>query len=399
MNALLLPNQSSAAATLDDFLNFRAFVMGGQDSRRGANARADADAQDALLATVDGVELSAMWTEFNRTIAMWNQQRDALVNLLTFDLTKESETVRVPVEQDFEEASEFGVPKGITQGSPYRFGFTFKWWDLAIRYTWRFLLDATADELRALNNQAMEADNRLMFTRVMRQVFNNAGGTAVINTETLNVYPFYNGDSMVPPKWKNTTHTTGHDHYLVSGASTVDSGDLDDMVAHMTHHGYSPTKGHRMVLLVNEQEGADIRTFSVGGGDKYDFIPGPAYGGGVFRTVGDLVAAPSMDQFAGLNTIGTYGPLVIVEENYIPAGYMFSFVTGGEGSISNPVGLRNHQRAEMKGLRLVQGPVAKYPLQESYYLHGFGTGVRHRGAGVVMQVKASGSYDIPSAYA
>ena len=53
----------------------------------------------------------------------------------------------------------------------------------------------------------------------------------------------------------------------------------------------------------------------------------------------------------------------------------------------------------MRGLRLVKGRSADYPLQESMYQRGFGTGIRRRGAGVVMQIKATGSYVIPTQYA
>jgi hypothetical protein len=52
----------------------------------------------------------------------------------------------------------------------------------------------------------------------------------------------------------------------------------------------------------------------------------------------------------------------------------------------------------LRGLRLVKGAVPDYPLIDSYYQRGFGTGVRQRGGGVVMQVTASGTYTIPAAY-
>jgi hypothetical protein len=42
--------------------------------------------------------------------------------------------------------------------------------------------------------------------------------------------------------------------------------------------------------------------------------------------------------------------------------------------------------------------VPDYPLIDSFYQRGFGTGVRQRGGGVVMQIKASGVYDIPTPY-
>ena len=103
--------------------------------------------------------------------------------------------------------------------------------------------------------------------------------------------------------------------------------------------------------------------------------------------------------YPGLQTIGTYGPVVVVEEEYIPAGYMVMLASGGELDIRNPVGIRQHDNASLRGLRLVKGRTPDYPLIDSFYLHGFGTGVRQRGAGVVQQVVASASYTIPSQYA
>jgi len=35
---------------------------------------------------------------------------------------------------------------------------------------------------------------------------------------------------------------------------------------------------------------------------------------------------------------------------------------------------------------------------DSFYRRGIGTGIRHRGAGAVMQIKASGNYTVPAAY-
>jgi hypothetical protein len=157
-----------------------------------------------------------------------------------------------------------------------------------------------------------------------------------------------------------------------------------------------------MLLVVNKSEGAVIRTFRAGLGTpvaKYDFIPDSGYGGGVYLQDGVLIARPSIPALPGLLVIGTYGPWVIVEEDYIPAGYVVASVTGGEDNIGNLVGIREHVNTNLRGLRLVKGRAPDYPLVDSFYQHGFGTGIRHRGAGVIMQITASGTYAAPSAYA
>jgi hypothetical protein len=340
-----------------------------------------------------------MWQEFQATIRLWNAQRDALTNLLTFNVTTPIEGVRYPIEQDFQEATEFGEPIGIRLGPAIRHGYPFKWYDLAIRYTWQFLADATSGQLTALNNTALEADNRLMFTKIMARLFSNVTATADIDGDALNVYGFYNGDSQVPPKWKTTTFSSGHQHYLASGGATVVSGDLDDLIATVTEHGYSQLRGYQLVLLVNAQEADVIRTFTTAGGAKYSFIPSNVgMGGIVLPANGGIIGAPNMTQFPGLVTIGSYGQAIIVQEEYIPAGWMVLIATGGPDNIGNPVGIRQHETASLQGLKLVKGRTPDYPLIDSFYVHGFGCGVRHRGAGAVMKITA-GAYSIPTQYA
>jgi hypothetical protein len=358
---------------------------------------------DVITQTADGADLNRMWREFQAATALLNRQRDPFVDLLTFDVTDPTERVLLPVSEDFEEATEFGEPRGIRIGVPFVAGYDFKWYDLAIRYTWLFLAESDSAQVRALNSEALEADNRLVWTRVMRTIFNNVNSSALVNQQNVNVYRFYNADGTVPPSYKGTTFSGTHTHYVTSGAATVDSGDMTAIEDHLYHHGYRLTLGYKLVLMVNRQEGAVIRGFVKGAGSPvatYDFIPGPNVGGGWFLPANRGVIGAPDGNVAGFapGTIGSYGPFLIVEDDYIPAGYMFAFATAGERNVGNPVGIRQHARSELRGLKLAKGPTPDYPLVDSFYQHGLGTGVRHRGAGVVMQVTASGTYTIPPAY-
>lgn len=354
------------------------------------------ETEGVIRQSLDGADLAGMWREFQQTLALWNRQRQPLLNLLSRNVASNTERVFYPTTEDFEEATEFGEPKGVRLGKPFVMGYDFKWYDIAIRYTWMFLAESTQDQIRAINNTALEGDSNLLFTRVMRTLFNPTNSTAIINEQNVNVYKLYNGDGTVPPRYKTFSHTGSHTHYLSSGAATLDPADLDDIAEHLYHHGYNVNSVNRMILLVNRQEGARIRSFKVATGAKYDFIPGNLYGGGVFLPTGQLVAQPG-GQVPG--EIGTYGPWHVVEEDYIPAGYVVGFVSGGEDNIGNLVGIREHENAGLRGLRLVKGRDNDYPLTDSYYLHGFGTGIRHRGAGVVMQVTTNASYAAPAEYA
>lgn len=352
---------------------------------------------DVLTQTVDGRPLNDMWTEFQRSIGLWNSARSALVQALTFPVTNPIEEVPQISGAEFEEASEFGEPKGIRGGDYFQMGYDFKWYDLAIRYTWQYLAEATAAQVESLNNLALEADNRLVFSKVLKAIFSgNTNRTANIRGQAVNVYGFYNNDGTVPPQWKNNTFSGTHNHYITSGAATVDSGDLDDMEAHVAEHGYGAQNGSTLILLVNRAQLAVIRTFRVATGDSYDYVP-------VAQSIPFLATGVQGGSVPtsvnGLPVAGQYGKWLIIEEDYIPSGYMLGFATGGDNQATNPVGLRQHANASLQGLRLVKGRDNDYPLIDSFYNRGFGTGIRHRGAGIVMQVTASASYSVPTDYA
>lgn len=362
---------------------------------RGTNTQGD-----VLVQTIDGRSLNSIWTEFQATLAFQNQSRQRIVDLLTFPVTQPIEDVPQITGDSFEKASEFGEPKGIRGGDYFSIGYSFDWYDLAVRYTWQFLAESTSAQVEALNNMALEADNRLIFERIMRTVFDNVNRTATIRGQAVNVYPFYNNDGTVPPSYKNNTFAGTEDHYLVSGGATVDSGDLDDMEAKLTLKGYGKKQGGTLILMVNRAQIATMRSFRVATGASYDFIPAVGQPPFLLPTnTGGIQGGQPANTLRGMDVVGSYGNWTIIEEDYIPAGYMFGFSTGGEKQATNPVGFREHQNAGLRGLRLVKGRDGDYPLIDSFYNRGFGTGVRHRGAGVVMQVKASGSYVIPTGYA
>lgn len=363
-------------------------------AEQGFNERSD-----VLVAAADGTDLNQMWTEIQQTLNLRNQQRNRLIDMLTFRVTEVIDVVSVPSEADFEEASEYGQPKGITGGKSFNRGYDFKFYDLAVRYTWMFIAEATQAQLRNLNNMALEADNRLLFNKVFKTMFNpvNLVGVADSNIP-VNVYKFYNADGEVPPAWKTNTFDGTHTHYVTSGAGTIASDDLDAIEEDMISHGYGQQTGTRLVLWVNRQERKVIQTFRVVSGDSYDFIPSENIGGGTYLPVnGGVVGRPNGGPVPG--EVGTYGPFHIVEEEYIPPGYVACIAAGGPDSLTNPIGIREHKNAAYQGLKIIPGQRSDYPLIDSFYRRGFGTGIRQRGAGYVMQISANANYTAPSQYA
>lgn len=362
---------------------------------RGYNAKAD-----ALTMTVDGRDLNAIWDEFQATVEIQNSERQRIIDLVTFQVSQIIEDVPQFGSEDFEEASEFGVPKGVrpTQ-NVLSLGYTFKWYDIAERFTWQFLAEATAARVEAVHQSVLDADNRLLFKEVMKTLFRSTNRTATIRGQNYNVYTFWNGDGTVPPAYKANTFTGTHTHYRTSGAAVINAGDLDEIVDDFKSHGYSAENGTTMFAMVNVTEANVIRGFRVSSGARYDFIPAVGQPGLIIPAQDQLLGTgqpPST--FRGMNVIGSYGPLLIIEEDYVTPAYVVALVSGGPANIANPIGLREHANANLRGLRLVKGRDVDYPLLDAYYARGFGTGVRQRGAGLIMQITANAAYAAPAQY-
>lgn len=350
--------------------------------------------------TTDGLNWSDLWNEFQSARSIQNAVQSTIVSLLSYPTTKNIERVMQVSSAEFEEASEFGEPVGIRAGGTYfNLGFTLKTYDVGARFTRKFLNDADAAQVRALNAQILDADNRLMFMGVMSALYSKVNRTASIDGQDVSVYALYNADGTVPPSYKTNTFDGTHTHYLTSGAATVDSQDLEDMYEHLRHHGYDVVNGVNHVLFVNSAEAKIIRTFKVTTGALYDFIPSvgsPAEL--VDRNVVLFGGSQPPSTFNGLKITGKYGNWLVVEDDMFPAGYMVGVGTGGWDNLINPVGIRQHERPELRGLLLVKGPDSDYPIIDSFYQRQFGTGIRQRGGSVIMKVTASATYTPPSEF-
>lgn len=410
---LLLPNYMYDSAVkygdvnilqnreLREALRLLPAIAGGSQPLSGIHTEGD-----VITQTADGIDTNLLWQEFQRVLELRNAQRQPIVDLLTYTVPKPIESVPQAGNANlFEEASEFGVPVAQRTGVSYfQMGFSFKWYDTGLRYTWKYLAEAEAEQVRSDTVAVIESDNRLVFNEVMKTLFRNTNRTANIQNKDYTVFALYNGDGTVPPDYKTNTFAGTHTHYLSSGANAIVSADLDNVTNHLDHHGYNSANGYTLVVLVNKVEGDAIRNFRAplnGGTAKFDFIP--ALGTPNFLlptnliTINQNVQRPQ-DTYRGIKVIGIYGDLLILQDDFMPAGYIAAFATGGPENIANPIGIREHSRTDLRGLRLVKGRSPDYPLQEAYYQRGFGTGIRHRGAGVVMRISTA-AYAAPAQYA
>lgn len=348
--------------------------------------------------SADGVDLNVIWDEVAAVIKAWNAERSALTSLLTFNTTNTADAIPQSRSTDsFEEASEFGEPTGMAAPSDHwLMGYTFKDYDKASRYTWKFLRDSTAEQIRAVTNYALEADNRLTTGTILQRLFSPTQDT---NEWGHSVYGLFNGDAMVPPAYLGKEFTAPHNHYLVSGSDTIDSGDLETAMTEVLHHGYGTESNSRLLALMNPAQAEVVASFKAGVENatgivaKHDYIP--SAGAPAYLQPDNIVGQVAPESFNGLKVQGSYGPAWVIQSDFVPEDYFAVVATYGPNSPDNALGFREHTNTAYQGFRTIPGFVPGYPIQDSFFQRSFGAGIRRRGQACVTQIKSAGSYDIP----
>lgn len=349
--------------------------------------------------TADGVDLNSIWATAANAMSLYNRERSALAALISYPTTNVGDAIPQQVASDhFEVASEFGEPEGIRSNpNALILGYDFQDYDLASRFTWKFLRSATAQQVQDALNRALEADNRLVTGTLLRRLFNPAEGT---NEHMHRVFGLWNGtDGMTPPPHAGLDFPSTTSHYLASGNAAVDPGDLLDAIDQVRSKGFGINVGTRLIVLCHPAEAEEISTFRAGQEangviSKHDFIPSasaPAY-----LTAENVVGQVAPGEFGGLEVLGSYGPAWILPSYFVPQGYLAVVATGGPNSSLNPVAFRQHENPAYQGLRMIPGRDQRYPLQDSFFQRSFGCGVRYRSAACVVQVTPGSVYAAPS---
>lgn len=366
---------------------------------RGFNVGADIQTR-----TADGYPLIDIYREFTDALNEWNQKRDVFSALFTsvttdsfFQLAKNPEQG-----EDFELQSEFGVPKSMRRNVDYfRMGLPLDFYDAATRFTQAFLRDASREQVELQFSNALEADNRLVFRKTMQALTTKVtSGNRDVNENGVEIFDLWDGSAgETPPAFAGKTFAAGHNHYLVSGAATLDSGDIEALISTIQEHGFGlRNTGERLIVLVHPDQADAIATWRRGVENansaiaKYDFIP--AQGAPAYLTDETIVGDRPPATYNSLAIEGSYGDAWIVKDYQVPTGYVIATATSGSGSTRNPLAIREHVNSEYRGLRLIT--VDNHPLRNSYFQRGIGVGVRNRSAAAVLEIKASGSYVDPT---
>lgn len=153
-----------------------------------------------------------------------------------------------------------------------------------------------------------------------------------------------------------------------------------------------------MLAFVNPEQLDVIASFKAGETNNnsavahHDWIP--SAGAAAYLQPDNIMGQIAPATFNGLKVAGSYGDTWFIASDFIPEDYLLVAATYGKNSANNVCGIRVHPNTSYQPLRMIPG-LGSYPLVDSYFQRSFGTGIRHRGAAAVIQIKESGDYDVP----
>ena len=383
--------------TTADYIKFlEIFGFRGSDTRTGGISTQG----DVLVnSSADGVDLNQIWSTIQSVLNVWNKERSSVASLLSYTTTNVADAIPQSLSSEsMELASEFGVPHSVREpATALPLGYTFNDYDLALRYTWKFLRDSTAEQIKSVFNRALEADNKLVNGSVLKRLFDP---TEELNEHGHRCFGLWCNDGITPPPYLGKTFASSTSHYLASGATQIDSLDIELAIGLITDKGFGRSQSSQLLILANPYDGEFITTWQAGVESrtsgpkaKWDFIrssTAPAY-----LTEQTIIGKVPPGDYNGLPVQGSYGPAWLITTNYIPQGYVAVVASSGQNSQDNPVAIRVHPNAKYQGLRIIPGN-GVFPIQEAFTARGFGVGVRQRGAAVCVQVTTNGSYTAPT---
>lgn len=355
----------------------------------------------------DGTDLNAIWSDLVDLFDMWNTERTSITDLLSFQTTLAGEAVPQSISSpSFEKATEMGVPRSAgTPANALVLGYDFDDWDLRMSLTWKFLRDADRRQVEGIFSSILESDNRLVTGRVLRRILTPASRRT---PEGATSYGLWTGDDgLIPPPVLGQTFDESTRHYLRSGASVIDAGDIEDSYKLIRDKGYGITETSQLLIFAHPDDAMHITAFRAGEPSRalegaetaapvahHDFVP--AKTAPPYLTPDAIVGEPISGNYNGVPVLGSYGPGWIIETPFVPSGWVLVAASSGANNSANVLGFREHPLEEHRGLRQVAGGDT-YPIVNSYALRSFGVGVRQRGAAVAINIGTGSTYVAPPA--
>lgn len=290
-----------------------------------------------------------------------------------------------------QELGEDGAPIETRVSGKIDVGFPWRRWGWAVGWTYEAFARMTVADMERNIGSKQAGNAKRHLREQFRAIFGNANYTYTDEDfGSVTVRRLANTDGTTYPPVYTSDSEAEDTHYLVSGyaataLSTTNNPFVtlrDEIVEHFGSN-------QRVVAIINSAQRAEVMT------DLPNFID--AVVPGVER--GDDTAIATA---LGVSVPGTFlgveadsGVWVYVnDEGRVPATYIMASIVG----VAPPLWRRVPRTDTLRGFKL-ESEHEHDPMYKRIYRDRFGYGVANRLSTAIMQLKASGDYDVPAAYA
>jgi hypothetical protein len=247
----------------------------------------------------------------------------------------------------------------------------------------------TAMEVQKQIDDVILLDINTRRDEILFSLLNNTARTWTDDSHgNLTVQPLANGDTVVYPPVLGTTTEATEDHYLVAGYTGANINDTNNPYAtirdELTHHFGRIVGGPSIVSFIHP----DQRQVTEALTNFYPVLDRFIKEGADTDVPDSMIPGPG--EYIG-RTDGNH----VKVWDWVPTGYIVSVHLEAPAPLKRRVDPAD--TGLPRGLTLVNQNFTM-PINNWYWDDRFGFGVGNRLNGVITQLKASGSYDIPSGY-
>ena len=243
-----------------------AFPIFGGTAPTGISTTGDIVPRSGVLVSrlSDGTDLNQIWTELLDVFDVWNKERVGVVQLLSYPTILAAEAVPQSIDSvSFEQATELGVPRSAaTPATAGVLGFDFIDWDNRVSTSARFLRDADRRQVEGIFNSVLHSDNRLATGRILRRLLDPTPRTTPEGATARGLYT--GDDGWTPPPYIGNEFPDTTSHYWKSGASVIDSKDIEDAYRAVRDKGYGLGNGSQLLIIAHPNESEVIQTWQSG---------------------------------------------------------------------------------------------------------------------------------------